>query len=479
MDRNTYLPLPPLLLLLLLLLVGLLSTPVAQGAIAQRRAKVLILGAGAAGISAAKYLHDHGVKDFIIIDAENRIGGRVKATEFGDKIVELGANWVHGTDGNPLWDLAKKYKMAGVIANYDAYVTRDVNGNDVTSALDAAYRKYDRADRVVDRIREFRLKNKMADVPLRAALRFGGWPKRRSPVENLAEIFDVDFDTAVPAEETSVLYQETLQENYKHEDFFITDQRGYSYILERLADEFLTGGASRRLYLNEIVTRVKYNGRGVKVKTKSGKLFRGDYAICTFSIGVMQSDAVKFIPRFPENKQLALNSFSMGTYTKIFMKFDASVQRFWDDEEYILYAHPNRGYYPIWQNLEAKGLHSAGTNILLVTVIGDEADRVSRLPVATVKAELTAVLRSMYGEQVPEPVEILVPDWHSNPFYYGSYSNWPPWMSADMHALMGAPLNDKLYFAGEGYSAEFYGYLHGAMQSGNQTAQQIISAMGD
>ncbi|XP_074658297.1 uncharacterized protein LOC141911215 [Tubulanus polymorphus] len=474
-------PSPPLLMSLPLLIV-LFGFPVALGAKTNEevphRAQVLILGAGAAGISAAKYLHDHGVKDFVIIDAENRIGGRVKASEFGGKIVELGANWVQGTDGNPLWDLAKKYKMAGVVSNYDSYVTRDVNGNDVTSVSDAAFRKFARANRVVDRIREFRQKNKMADVPLRGALRYGGWPMRRTPVEDVVEMFDIDFEFAVPADEMTVLYQPALQENYKQEDFFITDQRGFGYILEQLADEFLTDGATRRLYLNETITRVSYDGQGVKVKTKSGKTFSGDYAICTFSIGVLQSDAVKFVPRFPEKRQLAFNSFTMGTYTKIFMRFNASAQRFWDDEEYILYAHPTRGYYAMWQNLEAVGLHPAGTNILLVSVFDDEADRVSRLPVATVEAELTAVLRSMYGAQVPEPVEILVPDWHTNPLYYGSFSNWPPWMSADTHALMGAPLNHTLYFAGEAYSVGYYGYLHGAMHSGNQTAQQIISSIG-
>ncbi|XP_074661906.1 uncharacterized protein LOC141914571 [Tubulanus polymorphus] len=337
--------------------------------------------------------------------------------------------------------------MAGVVSNYDSYVTRDVDGNDVTSVSDAAFRKFARANRVVDRIREFRQKNKMADVPLRAALRYGGWPMRRTPVEDVVEMFDVDFEFAVPADEMTVLYQPALQENYKQEDFFITDQRGFGYILEQLADEFLTDGATRRLYLNETITRVSYDGQGVKVKTKSGKTFSGDYAI-----------------------------FSRWEPTRKY-SFNASAQRFWD-EEYILYAHPTRGYYAMWQNQEAVGLHPAGTNKLLVSVFDDEADRVSRLPVATVKAELTAVLRSMYGAQVPEPVEILVHDWHTNPLYYGSFSNWPPWMSADTHALMGASLNHTLYFAGEAYSAGYYGYLHGAMHSGNQTAQQIISSMG-
>ncbi|XP_074650204.1 uncharacterized protein LOC141905276 [Tubulanus polymorphus] len=441
-----------------------------------RHAKVLILGAGAAGISAAKYLHDHGVNDFIIIDAENHIGGRVKATEFGDKKIELGANWVHGTDGNPLWDLTKKYNLSGIISNQENLMVRDATGNDVTREAFKISAKLMKAIDGAQVLAAFMTQNKMADIPESAALHYGGWPMRRTTLETALETAHLGYGNAATPEMTSVLHYQTMQDNFAHKDFFVTDQRGFGFILEKLADEFLTN-RDRQLILNETISKVAYGSSrsGVKVETKTGKIFTGDYAICTFSIGVMQSDAVNFIPRLSPQKQVAFDSFGMGTYTKIFMRFDKKVQRFWDNKEYIVFAHPTKGYYTLWQSLEAEGLHPAGTNMLLATVFGDEADRVSRLSVDTVKAELTAVLRSMYGAQVPEPVEIIVPDWHTNPLYFGTYTNWPPWMSAENHALMSAPLNDKLYFAGEGYSATAFGYVHGAMHSGNQTAKEVLS----
>lgn len=78
--------------------------------------KVLILGGGVTGIIAARTLHQEGIKDFVIIEGRNELGGRLRDTPFGGKNVELGANWVQGTqtdDGpeNPILTLVKKHKV--------------------------------------------------------------------------------------------------------------------------------------------------------------------------------------------------------------------------------------------------------------------------------------------------------------------------------------------------------------------------------
>ena len=84
---------------------------------ADEQADVLILGAGMSGVAAAAVLHKAGVS-FLIIEGTDRIGGRVKATQFAGKQIEEGANWIHGArsregagnvaHNNPLWDLAQQ-----------------------------------------------------------------------------------------------------------------------------------------------------------------------------------------------------------------------------------------------------------------------------------------------------------------------------------------------------------------------------------
>ena len=97
--------------------------PGAQHVLSKERkdATVLILGGGVAGITAARTLHEQGIDDFIILEARHELGGRMMSHTFGAAggqwTVEVGANWVQGTqtgDGpaNPVWELAKKHNVS-------------------------------------------------------------------------------------------------------------------------------------------------------------------------------------------------------------------------------------------------------------------------------------------------------------------------------------------------------------------------------
>ena len=85
------------------------------------RKKVLILGAGAAGITAAKTFHDQGVTDFVVLEGQDYIGGRMKQASFAGMKVELGANWIHyaDDDDNPLIPLKNKHSMTGHKSNFN------------------------------------------------------------------------------------------------------------------------------------------------------------------------------------------------------------------------------------------------------------------------------------------------------------------------------------------------------------------------
>lgn len=96
-----------------------------------------------------------------------------------------------------------------------------------------------------------------------------------------------------------------------------------------------------------------------------------------------------------------------------------------------------------------------------------------------VKGQVMKILRTMYGDHIPEPTEILVPRWHSNPLFRGSYSNWPIGELSQHHVNMKAPLLNRVFFAGEAMSTDFYGFLQGAWFSGADTAYQVIQCIQD
>jgi monoamine oxidase len=118
------LPALPLLLFPVNSFVGgsAIQTSYVQDATTPNNATVLILGGGVSGIIAARTLYKKGIKDFVIVEARHELGGRLMSYNFSGQTVELGANWVQGTqegDGpsNPILDLVKKHKVKTQLNN--------------------------------------------------------------------------------------------------------------------------------------------------------------------------------------------------------------------------------------------------------------------------------------------------------------------------------------------------------------------------
>jgi polyamine oxidase len=172
-----------------------------------------------------------------------------------------------------------------------------------------------------------------------------------------------------------------------------------------------------------VVRGITYFPSGVAVKTEDNKVYRADYVIVSVSLGVLQTDLIRFKPQLPSWKIVPIYQFDMAVYTKIFLKFP---KRFWPEgpgTEFFLYASGRRGYYPVWQQFEKQ---YPGSNVLLVTVTDDESRRIEQQHDNQTMAEAVEVLRKMFpGKDVPEATEILVPRWWSNRFFKGSFSNWP------------------------------------------------------
>ncbi|KAL1971273.1 hypothetical protein VTN77DRAFT_225 [Rasamsonia byssochlamydoides] len=167
--------------------------------------------------------------------------------------------------------------------------------------------------------------------------------------------------------------------------------------------------------------------------------------------------------------------FQMGTYTKIFLQFNNT---FWPAEtQFLLYASPTtRGYYPVWQSLSTTGF-LPGSNILFVTVVDQESYRVEMQSDEKTKDEVMAVLREMFPDvDIPEPMDFLYPRWSTEPWAYGSYSNWPPSTTLQMHENLRANMG-RLWFAGEATSAGYFGFLHGAWFEGREAGQRVAESL--
>lgn len=454
--------------------------------------EVLILGGGMAGVTAAKTLMEHGIHDIVMVEGGDQLGGRVKSAAFGGVNVELGANWVQFSrmdEGfcNPVEEMVKDAQLEYVEDDYHDYIFRE-NGANVTEEADDIYEDFEEALTASITLSDLKKIFKQPDINFRAGFSINNW-RPSTPLENAVEYFDFDFELGDTPSQSSLKNNAKEFAIHGRNDMFVKDQKGYSYIIKNMANK-IPLVENKNLFLSYYVDEIKYNETGDykilvrayenKNNTKSEsnyKMFKAKWVITTFSIGVLQSNEVSFVPALPNWKLDTISKFSMICYTKIFVKFNKNVTRFWDNNHYIFYVNPNvRGHYQTWQNLEAKNKYfPEGTNILMVTIIGSNWEHVATLSKEQIMEEITDVLRNMYGEKAAAPEDILISDWQTNKLFFGAYSNWPIGVTHEDFAKMGAPVGN-LYLAGEAYST-FNGFLHGAFLSGQSTAKELYMCM--
>ncbi|KAI7892919.1 uncharacterized protein EV154DRAFT_550320 [Mucor mucedo] len=438
--------------------------------------KVVILGGGVSGISAALNLTAAGVTDFMMVEARDILGGRAQDTQFGDVNVELGCNWVQGLGTNPINQLALKYNLSTAFsdsADVQWYGEKGkYNGTEIYNTLDDAFSK------VLD-IGFEKLQNDEVDISGRVGLDLVGWQPSNA-FEEAAEFYYWDWEFGETPELSSTVFA-AVNDNWTYSGFgpdgdgnnYVVDQRGFKHIFLEESKKVFKTDADKRLLLNTTVTKIAYNNKGVTVHTSKGDTIHADYAITTFSLGVLQHDDIEWSPALPDWKREGLYGFHMATYTKIFFNFP---YQFWDDSQFTVWADPDRrGYMNAWQNLNAPGYFpkNTSTNIFFVTTTQDLSYEVENKTDEEVKEEIMVVLRKMYGNDIPEPTDFMFPRWHTNPLFRGSYSNWPIGELDEHHANMKAPLNNRVFFAGEALSTEYFGFLQGAWFTGAKAGVDV------
>ncbi|XP_046576067.1 polyamine oxidase 1-like isoform X2 [Haliotis rubra] len=440
-------------------------------------AKVLILGAGAAGMSAAKELTQNGITDFLMIEGSNRIGGRLKSVRFGGKTVEAGANWMMVRNArNPLWQTIQKYNISGRTLDEKDVLIRYMNGEDVTTTAGAkAWEKLSIAKETMSEITTRMTSGAQSDMSIRACLGLGEW-EPVTAVENVAEVFEYDFQYGNTPEVSSCRSDGILQQ-YLDGMYYIADEKGFESVIKNVADEIFEQN-DERLILNEVVHTINYTDSNVVVETSSSTIYISEFVLLTFSIGVLKSGSVIFNPSLPEWKVDNLARVRFENYMSIFLKFPDNTRQFWDDALYILHAHERRNFYPVWINHNSDAMSTEDTNILQLVTFGEEADRISKMDDAEITKEVMEVLRKVYCKgNVSEPEDVLITRWKTDPLYQGSFANVQPGIPLESLGTISAPVG-RLHFAGDAYS-EFDGYVVGAAISGVESARRILQTLRD
>ena len=472
---------------------GLESSPEVQTGQCTNDAQVLILGAGVTGISAAKTFSEEGITDFIILEADSEIGGRVKSTVFKSSgiRVELGANWIQGIDPlqpdtHPLWNIVSKCGGVGgefVPTFNDASMhVFDQSGKNITNSSlfkDRFAQWHEALEPGMKNLSLHRQKLDLPDITSREALDLNGWVPS-SPMDNTIEWYGFDLESEATSPEHASLYRNFPDYSYldfgnpnRVMNYYVTDQEeGFVKVINCLAQDFLTKN-DPRLHLESVVTEIDWSSNEcvcVTVKERnsgSDVKYCAPNAVITFSLGVLQSNVVKFIPDLPAAKKNVITEGQFCLYLKIFLEFK---EIFWTGETYVynfLRIDKTRGYYVQFQPL------NASSPVLFTTLTGDLAKMVYNQSVEETTSQIMKVLRSIYGEAIPDPIGVIIPDWWVNPFYQGMYSTPPLGFEVSQTQALAEPVG-RLHFAGEATSVRYFGYVHGGYFSGIDAANEII-----
>ena len=458
-------------------------------------ADVLIFGGGVAGITIAQYLYENGITNIKVLEARNdSIGGRVRSKTFSGSTVEVGANWIHQVTEseaerslNPLWKLAKDTQgcanLQGKFTETAEFWSRE-GGNSRYSVLsedrvDSVQSEYDSASQRLEGLSGRLQENEMDDITLKAALEREGWAPK-TPLENLIEWFNVDFSIGESPNMTSLFLTHPISaaepEGLGEGDYLISDQRGFATFLDCIID-----GIESKIQLGAMVNNISWNSQcvcaSVTINNREPETMCGKYGIVTFSIGVLQEwinpDNSRFTPPLSTEKQEAIRNSRMTHYLKIFLHFD---EVFWNTEvDQIMRVDNERGHFPVIQPVGA--LYPGSPGIILVTVVESEAVRLSRQDPEETKNEIMVVLRELYGNEIPDATDILVPTWFTDPLYRGMYATVPFGLTMENQLNLAQP-EGNLYFSGDGVSREYKGSIQGAYCQGLVTAQNILEAEG-
>lgn len=423
---------------------------------AQTGKRVIVIGAGLAGLSAARDLQAAGA-EVVVLEARDRIGGRIWTShKWPDLPMDLGASWIHGVEGNPLTELAEAAGVARVGTSYDAAIALDATGREVD--LTAAY---DQAEAIIEEARDA-AEELDEDIPLADAIEDSGdWDEADAATRRLIRHVvngSVEAEYGGSWREVSAWYFDEAKEFDGGDVLF---PGGYDQIVQHLATDL-------EIRTGQVVTGIAPEGAGVAVTLKDGSVLTADHAIITVPLGVLKARDIAFGADLAPEREEAITMLDMGLLNKCWLRFDRVA---WPtDVDWIEWVGPEDGYWSQWVSLT----RATGAPVLLAFHAGEQARELEGLTDALTVDAAHRALQAMFGADFPAPIDAQVTRWSEEEFTWGSYSFNAVGCTPDTRrALGGADWEGRLIFAGEACEPDYWGTAHGAVLSGRAAAKVL------
>lgn len=427
------------------------------------RVDTIVVGAGVAGLTAARLLARAG-RRVVVLEARDRIGGRVSTDRHDGLVTDMGASWIHGVTDSAVAEAVDAFGMEIVEFSVGGY---QVDGRPI------AYYGPD-GDRLSDEdARAFAADVHTLDAALlpmiassdpedsyrevtEAALSGQGWDAERT--ERVREYLQHR------TEEQYGAWIEDLAAHGLDDDVTDGDEVVFPDGYDRLP-QHLSDGLDIRL--RHVVARVEWAEHGVTVTTDRGTFSAAD-AVVTVPVGVLQSEDFVISPPLPDPNAGALGRLSMNAFEKVILRFSTA---FWDPDVYVIRQQGPEGlWWHSWYDLTR--LHGEPT--LLTFAAGPAAREIRTWDEASVVESVLAQLRRLFGDRVEEPTSVRISAWQDDPFARGSYAYMTVGSTTADHDDLATPIGGVLHLAGEATWTDDPATVTAALHSGHRAAENAL-----
>lgn len=402
---------------------------------------VVVIGAGAAGLAAAKALHQAG-RSFRLIEAKDRIGGRAWTTDtdFGVPF-DIGCAWLHAADRNPFYPEA--VAAGWTLHHHDA-------------GLDHLYFSSRKADPS-----EMALLSK-ADDALRASIEaHDGGADRLGDLISACHFLRANatyagpMDFARDADEISIAdYQaaECLDPNY-------FTREGFGALVQRW-------GADVPVTLNCPARRLRWDGPGVEVETPLGTI-RAQAAIVTASTGALAFDAIRFAPELPASHHEAILDLPMGLLTKVPIQIEGGGLGLAAFDDLLIEGHAKHDLYFLCFPFDL--------DLMVGFVGGDFAWELEAAGTDAAVDYVSGKLEAIFGSAVRRRIRKgTMTNWAGDRWVRGAYAAARPGKSA-ARSVLATPVGNRIWFAGEALAGGLMQTAAGARLSGAAVAAEVAA----